>query len=368
VTKLVWYLRLCDLVRSPRAGWGRAACTRTAACQISPQRPRPGTRSSYPTLRALWTTYRFPVRLSLADLNERRPILGLNVSTSSMPRPPTPSPPPASFPFTAGNFDYPHASGAPSFGSRSRVNGSISRALRSLADRPERASPPRAAGGARRSQPHRTSAQSARHDTMRRLFGPPRDSDPPDNLMRRPPTANPNRPRATPSERYLRRSSARIRGERAEMESAADLLDSLSDIPINSPFPSFANTGARPRSPTVEVGRQTKRRKLEHQSGAKSEYDGFKYGHKGQVVSGRLKMEILSCDGGEYFDKDHPIGLHNVRNVLKNDSSVYCSESSRCNLLLKHIGDAPFALEKIVIRAPDRGFTAPYVSCSSAIP
>jgi hypothetical protein len=287
-----------------------------------------------------------------------------------MPRPRSSAspPPPPSFSFTAGNFDYPHASAAPSFASRSRVNGSISRALRSFGDRPERASPPRAAAGARRSQPHRTPAQSARHDTMRRLFGPPRDSDPPDNLMRRPPTANPNRPRATPSERYLRRSSARIRGERAEMESAADLLDSLSDIPINSPMPSFTSfmhQGPRPRSPTV--GRQTKRRKLEHQAGPKSEYDGFKYGHKGQVVSGRLKMEILSCDGGEYFDKDHPIGLHNVRNVLKNDSSVYCSESSRCNLLLKHIGDAPFALEKIVIRAPDRGFTAPYVSRSTAI-
>ena len=199
---------------------------------------------------------------------------------------------------------------------------------------------------------------------MHRLFGPPRDSDPPDNLSRRPTTANPNRPRATPSERYLRRSSARIREARADMESAADLLDSLSDIPLHNPF-TFHNTNARARSPIIEVAadrRQTKRRKLDHNAGLKSEYNGFKYGYKGQVVPGRLKMEILSCDGGEYFDKDHPIGLHSVRNVLKNDSSVYCSESSRCNLLLKHIGDAPFTLEKIVIRAPDRGFTAPYVA------
>jgi hypothetical protein len=151
------------------------------------------------------------------------------------------------------------------------------------------------------------------------------------------------------------------------MESAADLLDSLSDVPINNPF-TMPNTGLRARSPIVDVGsdrRQTKRRKLDHNAGHKPEYDGFKYGYKGQVVPGRLRMEILSCDGGEYFDKDHPIGLHNVRNVLKNDSSVYCSESSRCNLLLKHIGDAPFSLEKIVIRAPDRGFTAPYVALSS---
>jgi hypothetical protein len=209
--------------------------------------------------------------------------------------------------------------------------------------------------------------RSTRRGTLHRLFGPPRDSDAVDNLSRRPPTANPNRPRATPSERYLRRSSARIREARADMESAADLLDSLSDIPLNNPF-TFPNAHTRPRSPVLETDRrQTKRRKLEHTVSHKPEYDGFKYGYKGQVVQGRLKMEILSCDGGEYYDKDHPLGLHNVRNVLKNDSSVYCSESSRCNLILKHIGDTPFTLEKMVIRAPDRGFTAPYV-ISFALP
>ncbi|KAH3976614.1 hypothetical protein HBI81_061950 [Parastagonospora nodorum] len=278
-----------------------------------------------------------------------------------MPRPPaSPTPPPTSFPFTAGNFDYPHASTSPSSSSRLRTSEFIRRAPPSLSHRPDQDSSDHHVAPARRPPPRRL-LQSGRRGTMHRLFGPPRDSDPPDNLSRRPTTANPNRPRATPSERYLRRSSARIREARADMESAADLLDSLSDIPLNNPF-TFHNTNARARSPIVEVAadrRQTKRRKLDHNAGLKSEYDGFKYGYKGQVVPGRLKMEILSCDGGEYFDKDHPIGLHNVRNVLKNDSSVYCSESSRCNLLLKHIGDAPFTLEKIVIRAPDRGFTAP---------
>jgi hypothetical protein len=361
VTKLGWYLRLCDLPKFGSCGGG-AVCTRTAAGQTSHQ-PLP---SSLLHLVSLVTD----ISLYCATIfyrSRREPTHRWSqcdpTATSSMPRPPSsPSPPPASFPFTAGNFDYPHASTAPSSASRSRFNGSISRALRSLADRPERSSPAHDAASARRSQPQRISAESIRHNTMHRLFGPPRDSDPPDNLTTRPSTTNLNRPRATPSERYLRHSSARIREARADMESAADLLDSLSDVPINSPFPTFTNTSTRPRSPIVEIGRQTKRRKLEHYACPKSEYDGFKYGYKGQVVSGRLKMEILSCDGGEYSDKDHPMGLHNVRNVLKNDSSVYCSESARCNLLLKHIGDAPFALEKIVIRAPDRGFTAPYVS------
>lgn len=305
-----------------------------------------------------------------SSANSRHP-LRLHVSpvaTSSMPRPPTsPSPPPpASFPFTvAGNFDYPHASSSPPSAARSQSGSSISRALRSLAN--ERLSP-----GDNDATPRLPHHRSSRRGPMHRLFGPPRDSDAADNLLRRPSTANPNRPRATPSERYLRRSSARIREARANMESAADLLNSLSDVPISNPFdfPNATSTRTRQRSPIVEIGterRSTKRRKLEHSAAPVSEYDGFKYGYKGQVVQGRLKMEIVSCDGGEYFDKDVPVGLHSVRNVLKNDSSVYCSETSKCNLLLKHIGDTPFALEKMVIRAPHRGFTAPYVPLSNFV-
>lgn len=275
-----------------------------------------------------------------------------------MPRPPaSPSPPPASFPFTAGNFDYPQASTSAS--STPRSTGSLGRALRALTDRAERTAIATLGAAA---VPRRMS-RSTRRGPMHRLFGPPRDSEAADNLLRRPPTANPNRPRAQPSERYLRRSSARITQARADMESAADLLDSLSDIPLSNPF-TLSSSGTRPRSPTVEVSsdrRQTKRRKLVHTPVKRPEHDGFKYGRRGQVVPGRLKMEVLSCDGGEYYDKDHPIGIHKVENVLRNDHSVYCSERSRCNLLLKHRGSAPFALEKIVIRAPDRGFTAPYV-------
>jgi hypothetical protein len=351
-------------VRFPTHRCG-AASTRTGrAVQPSPQPPKSYNLALVTAAELTASPY------PLHSRRRKRPKTPcLNVSghrRHQMPRPPaSPSPPPASFPFTAGHFDYPHASTSSFSPSRSRGTGSISRALRSLSDRPERPPPAHHVAPAPRPPPSRT-RQTARRGTLHRLFGPPRDSDPLDNLSRRPTTANPNRPRAQPSERYLRRSSARIREARADMESAADLLDSLSDIPINNPF-IMPNSGLRARSPIVDVGsdrRQTKRRKLDHNAGHKPEFDGFKYGYKGQVVPGRLRMEILSCDGGEYFDKDHPLGLHNVRNVLKNDSSVYCSESSRCNLLLKHIGDAPFSLEKIVIRAPDRGFTAPYVALS----
>lgn len=152
---------------------------------------------------------------------------------------------------------------------------------------------------------------------------------------------------------------ARMQEQRDADMDATDLLDPLSDLPTNSPF-NLSNPTTRRRSPTVEVNRERrhKRRKLEHDTSAISEYTCFKYGHKGQVVPGRLRMEIVSCDGGEHR-KDNPPGLYKVQNVLRNDKSVYCSESSQCNLLLKHMGEASFALEKVVIRAPDRGFTAP---------
>lgn len=149
------------------------------------------------------------------------------------------------------------------------------------------------------------------------------------------------------------------------MDLTNDMPDSLSDVPINNPFTANVNANmlARPRSPIVQVNseRTHKRRKLHHDAASPAEYMCFKYGYKGQVVPGRLRMEVVSCDGGEHR-RDNTPGLYKVQNVLRNDKSVYCSESSQCNLLLKHIGEAPFALEKVVVRAPDRGFTAPYVS------
>ncbi|KAI4678000.1 uncharacterized protein J4E88_006518 [Alternaria novae-zelandiae] len=278
-----------------------------------------------------------------------------------MPRPPSsPSPPPAPFPlaFTTGSFDFPHASTSPPTVSRSASTSASRNALRSLAEPTPAAydatSSPR--DPARRVR----TRTSTRRGPLHRLFGPPRDSDAADNLARRPPTANPNRPRAVPSESYLRRSQARTREQRlADMDATNDVLDSLSDLPTSNPF-TISNTQPRSRSPIVQLNseRRHKRRKLEHDSSAATEYMCFKYGHRGQVVPGRLRMEIISCDGGEHR-RDNPPGLYRVQNVLRNDKSVYCSESSQCNLLLKHIGEAPFALEKIVIRAPDRGFTAP---------
>ncbi|KAK2751579.1 hypothetical protein FQN55_000300 [Onygenales sp. PD_40] len=101
--------------------------------------------------------------------------------------------------------------------------------------------------------------------------------------------------------------------------------------------------------------RRPKRRKLDTDDKREGPR-GFSYGHYGQVVPGALDMEIVSCDGGTYESQ----GANSFpENVLINDSSVYCTKSDRCNLILRHQGETPFCLKKIVIKAPKSGFDAP---------
>ncbi|KAE8355533.1 hypothetical protein BDV28DRAFT_128834 [Aspergillus coremiiformis] len=100
---------------------------------------------------------------------------------------------------------------------------------------------------------------------------------------------------------------------------------------------------------------RVKRRKLESDDNREG-LQSFRYGQYGQVVSGALKMELASCDGGTY-ETDGESSW--PENVLRNDSSVYCTKSERCNLILKHRGETPFCLKKIVIKAPKSGYDAP---------
>ncbi|KAK0826849.1 hypothetical protein LTR73_006184 [Friedmanniomyces endolithicus] len=85
----------------------------------------------------------------------------------------------------------------------------------------------------------------------------------------------------------------------------------------------------------------------------------IRYGHFGQVEPGRLKMDFISCDGGEHVDPGHPSLYLGVKNILQHDKSVYCSVRRSCNILLKHADDTPFCLEKLHIVGPEHGFTAP---------
>lgn len=88
------------------------------------------------------------------------------------------------------------------------------------------------------------------------------------------------------------------------------------------------------------------------------------YGYYGQVEAGQLRMEIVSCDGGRFESRDPTsLAMENYRaeNVLRQDESVYCTKSSRCNMLLRQEGETLFHLESLVIAAPKRGYTAPCV-------
>lgn len=258
----------------------------------------------------------------------------------------------------AGSFDFPLASSS----HHNDAQPNTRNVLRLADEPPERSSIELPGLGYSLQEVRR---RTARRRQLHRLLGSPSDNDGTVlNPLRRPPTANLNRPRAIPSERYLQRAQTRIDQEHdAIMDSTMEPFDSLSERPpIIANFEDWIAMVNRRSSPGVPdtVPRRTKRRKLDHKTGANTELQGYKYGYKGQMVPGRLRMEVVSCDGGQ-ITRDNPMGDYDVENVLKNDRSVYCTESSKCNILLKHIGGAPFALEKIVIRAPDRGYTSPYV-------
>ena len=106
--------------------------------------------------------------------------------------------------------------------------------------------------------------------------------------------------------------------------------------------------------------RRSKRRKLD--ADPLDTEQSISYGHHGQVAPGRLKMSIVTCDGGHLKEsEDVIIRNYAAENILQNDKSVYCTELNKCNIVLKHSGETLFTLSKIVIKTPDIGFTAPYV-------
>lgn len=176
-----------------------------------------------------------------------------------------------------------------------------------------------------------------------------------------------SRPQALPSVQHLRRHLNRQREAAnlpantsgmqqavAGLNVASSSLRSLLDQPdsrLGSP-----DISAREYSGEAEVNRRRyKRRKLDGDS-LSGGFKSFSYGYRGQVVPGALKMEIVSCDGGLHADAQE----HWPENVLRNDKSVYCTGSNKCNIIMCHQGRTTFCLKKIVIKAPERGFTAPY--------
>ncbi|OAL22653.1 hypothetical protein AYO22_07211 [Fonsecaea multimorphosa] len=149
-----------------------------------------------------------------------------------------------------------------------------------------------------------------------------------------------------PSERLQRYQRERL-GQSGRAAASEAFVPPSNQSPA-SPTQSVDDRPDRPRS---------KRRKLTDGT-YEDEPRTFSYGHNGQVVPGQLRLEIISCDGGEYSDPHMPINSY-PQNVLLDDTSVYCTKSNKCNLLLKHVGGMPFTLTDIVVKAPRAGYDAP---------
>ncbi|KAL8914074.1 MAG: hypothetical protein Q9171_001189 [Xanthocarpia ochracea] len=159
------------------------------------------------------------------------------------------------------------------------------------------------------------------------------------------------------------RESRASRGGSQTMQEAIDRLNQASShISI-----ALDHSTSRPWSPNIvsqeysgeaavnEANRQrSKRRKLN--DGVPTKSFGPNYGYRGQVAPGRLRMEIVFCDGGLHESGNEK---YCPENILRNDLSVYCSLASKCDLVLRHQGGAPFCLQKLLIKAPENGFTAP---------
>ena len=176
-----------------------------------------------------------------------------------------------------------------------------------------------------------------------------------------------NRPQASPSARYLQRRrqeqdsyhSNALVGLQQAGERLAEASSNLSSL-LDQPIPRIASPDitAQEYSGEAEMNRRrSKRRKLES-DGLGGGIQGFSYGHFGQVVPGRLKMEIVSCDGGNHIEQSGGAKDYGAENVLRNDQSVYCTRSDKCNIILRHLGETAFCLTKVVIKAPESGFTA----------
>ncbi|KAL9018485.1 MAG: hypothetical protein Q9185_004177 [Variospora sp. 1 TL-2023] len=147
------------------------------------------------------------------------------------------------------------------------------------------------------------------------------------------------------------------------MQDAVDRLNQASSsisVALDPPVPRIASPYPVAQEYSGEAAvnqanrQRAKRRKLN--DGLLAKDFGPSYGYRGQVVPGPLRLEIVFCDGGLYeYGKEK----HCPENVLRNDLSVYCTRTSKCDLVLRHEGGAPFCLRKLVIKAPETGFTAP---------
>lgn len=140
-------------------------------------------------------------------------------------------------------------------------------------------------------------------------------------------------------------TSNHSRGQRREPGSSSLRFRSLLDS-VGLPSPSLDDS--------AEEAHRPKRRRLDSRKPT-PDFKAIRYGRYGQVEPGQLKMEIVSCDGGMYSNELS----YAAENILKDDASVYCTQSPRCNIVLRHQGETVFNLTELVIKAPRNNYTSP---------
>lgn len=162
--------------------------------------------------------------------------------------------------------------------------------------------------------------------------------------------------------RAFRPSERLTRSQRERLGQEGSLMPGPSySTPPPRPSPPLQSDAMREYAGQAQTNREAryraKRRKLDDGT-YEDESTAITYGWKGQVVPGQLKLQIITCDGGEYSDPHVPINSY-PQNVLQDDAAVYCTKSNKCNMLLKHSSGMPFALTKMVVKAPRSGYDAP---------
>lgn len=181
-----------------------------------------------------------------------------------------------------------------------------------------------------------------------------------------------SRTTATPGQTFLQRHRLRRSRDDADhlsesLSTVQQAVDRLSEATnpsnalLDDPIPRIETPDilASEYHGEAEVNRRrSKRRKMDPDPVDEQQ----RYGYHGRVVSGALKMGLLLCDGGYMTEPGRSKTLYYApQNILRNDKSVYCTQTSECNIVLRHMGNQPFSLKKVVIKAPKSGFDAPYV-------
>lgn len=126
------------------------------------------------------------------------------------------------------------------------------------------------------------------------------------------------------------------------------LLEMTNSSPLSPVItPSTSSFSPQRTNDYMDDHRRYKRRRLDSERRVPN-HKPVRYGKYGQVETGRLLMEIITCDGGMFSNESS----YAAENILRNDNSVYCTKGNRCNIVLGHYGDTPFTLEELIIQGP----------------